>query len=137
MSEEGAGESEIVMSGEGAAIRATRAHAGVSRTHTTDVAQESSARSPEWTAFAGAQAWQEVGDELLGSDRPEDALAAAQNGIDELGDAYWDPLTIDDTKVKLRAAEDQRTGGNVREAAAGVLRVLASRIDQFLARQSP
>jgi len=85
-----------------------------------------------WEALAGAQASLTLAETLLATGRPDDALAAARSGIEELGGLYRTELGKDDTKLKLLAAEDQREQGATDRAAEMTIRVLRERVAAFL-----
>lgn len=81
--------------------------------------------------LAGASAWLAAAEGLVADD-PEEALASARSGIDELGSSYLDPMAVDDTKMKLYAADDLEDEGRTADAARLVASILSQRISRFL-----
>lgn len=112
-------------------VRATREMAGHSETAESAVKQQQSADSAAWRAFTGAKAWLSLAESFLKSARHDNAIAAAQSGIKELGDLYKAELAKDDTKLKLLAAEEQRANGALPQAAQATVRVLRERLAAF------
>jgi hypothetical protein len=88
--------------------------------------REGSAQAHE--ALAGARAWLALGRRRLEAGEAGPAYAAALSGIEELGDSYWTPDVIDDTSLKLAAAEDRPEP----DAAEVALRVLEIRAGIYL-----
>ena len=81
--------------------------------------------------LGAARASHQRGRERLSTGDAEGALAAAQGGLDELGDDYAGPAAIDDTGMKLLAAVDMAENGNSEGAARATLRVLENRIEMY------
>jgi hypothetical protein len=77
--------------------------------------------------LAGARAWIDLGSRLLEAGDAEGAAACAREGLRELGSDSKDRTAVDDTELKLLAAESQLEAGNVSAAAGGLLRVLEAR----------
>jgi hypothetical protein len=77
--------------------------------------------------LAAARAWLELGTRFLCAGEVEEALASARDGLEELGPRYADSQAIDDTDLKLAAAEEQIEAGNLADGASVALRVLETR----------
>lgn len=80
---------------------------------------------------AAARAWLSSGRARLAAGGAAGAWEASQQGLSELGNAYRDPRTIDDTGQKLSAAKMSHKAGNVADAATIALTALESRISQY------
>jgi hypothetical protein len=89
---------------------------------------------PAHARLAAARAWLAVGQELQARGDAADAIAAARAGIDELGDDYARRDAIDDTDLKIYAAEDLIEQGRVDNAATTLLRVVEKRLALYLTR---
>ena len=86
--------------------------------------------------LGAARAWLEVGTKLLDGGLAGEAWASALDGLEELGEDYAAPTAIDDTTLKLAAAEEQYDEGNVADAASVALRVLETRVSLYEARNT-
>lgn len=84
-------------------------------------------------ALARARAWTALSRQLAVAGRPGDALVAARRGLAALGDRYASSQVVDDTALKLAAAEDQVTTGRLPDAVTTLLRVMDARQKMFLA----
>jgi hypothetical protein len=94
------------------------------------VTVRSNRRPSERSAYAGlaaARAWLDVAAGRLSAQDAEAALAAARSGVEELGAGYAGEGVRDDTKLKLVAADDQVSEGDIVAAAEIVLDVLRTR----------
>ncbi len=87
------------------------------------------AESDHATALAAALAWETLGRRYLEAGDPDDAVAAAQAGLDELGDPPPDPDVVDDTELKLYAAEERVRQGHTRDGASNMLDILRVRAE--------
>lgn len=87
------------------------------------------AESDHATALAAALAWETLGHRYLEAGDPDDAVAAAQAGLDELGDPPPDPDVVDDTELKLYAAEERVRQGHTRDGASNMLDILRVRAE--------
>jgi hypothetical protein len=83
----------------------------------------------ETRRLAGAVAYARLGRRLLADGAVEDAVAAAQAGLEEVGKAPFDPQLSDDTAMKLYAAEDRLAEGHAADAAEVMLDMLEIRTD--------
>lgn len=108
-----------------AVVREERERGGVT------AAGEVRAEQPgdETRRLAGAVAYARAGRRLLADGAVEDAVAAAQAGLDEAGEVPFDPALIDDTAMKLSAAQDRLAEGHGADAAEVMLDVLDIRTD--------
>jgi hypothetical protein len=59
------------------------------------------------------------------------ASELVKRGLDRLGNSYFSPGTIDDTSIKLLAAQDQERRGNVQNAVQVRHRILSERLMMF------
>jgi len=66
--------------------------------------------------------------------RLEEAIARAREGITELGSTYARPEVIDDTSLKLAAAEDQQQKGRLESAASVTIDMLRVRLSLYTDR---
>lgn len=82
-------------------------------------------------AYLQAQAALDEGASRLSAGRAEEAIARLQEGLAALGDRYRTPDLIDDTGMKLLAAEDNQRAGRTPEAAEVMRRVLAARLSLY------
>jgi hypothetical protein len=87
------------------------------------------AATAEARRLAAAVAYAQVGRRLLAGGAVEEAIAAAQAGIDEAGEVPVDPDLIDDTDMKLSAARDRLADGHPADAAEVMLDVLDIRTE--------
>jgi hypothetical protein len=85
--------------------------------------------TPEARRLAGAVAYARLGRRLLATGAAEDAIAVAQEGLDEAGEVPFDPELLDDTDLKLSAARDRLAAGHAGDAAEVMLDVLDIRTD--------
>jgi hypothetical protein len=77
--------------------------------------------------LAAARARLAAGQESLAAGKAAEAVACARQGLDELGDDYAPPAAVDDTVLKLAAAEDLLAAGRADHAASTMLRMLEAR----------
>lgn len=107
------------------AVREERERGGVT------AAGEVRAEQPgeETRRLAGGVAYARVGRRLLAGGAVEDAVAAAQAGLEEVGKVPFDRALIDDTAMKLSAARDRLAEGHGADAAEVMLDVLDIRTD--------
>jgi hypothetical protein len=99
---------------------------------TGEVIVRDGASAQEHEALAGARAWLALGRQRLDAGEAEEALAAARSGITELGRSYRSPAVIDDTKLKLAAADEREEEGELQDTATVALRVLETRTRLYL-----
>jgi len=99
-----------------------------------DASNVPDADAPPHQHAAAAQAWLALGRQLLTEERAEDALAVSRKGIDELGDEYAPPMTRDDTKMKLYAAQDLERQDRLSDAASTSLNMLEVRLSLYQER---
>jgi len=97
-------------------------------------AEAPDAEAPPHQHAAAAQAWLALGRQLLTAERPGDALAVGRKGIDELGGDYAPPMTRDDTKMKLYAAQDLERQERLSDAASTTLSMLEVRLSLYQER---
>lgn len=108
-----------------AVVREERERGGVT------AAGEVRAEQPgdETRRLAGAVAYARLGRRLLADGAVEDAVAAAQAGLEEVGKPPFNPELADDTAMKLSAAQDRLAAGHVADAAEVMLDMLEIRAD--------
>jgi hypothetical protein len=85
------------------------------------------APGPDAQRLAGAVAYARLGRRLLAGGDPDGAIAAARAGLEEAGEAPFDPEVIDDTDLKLSAAQDRLAEGHAGDAAEVMLDMLEIR----------
>ena len=71
----------------------------------------------------------ESGEVFLRNGHFEKALVSCREGLKTLGDEYSSPDLLDDTDMKLLAAEIQEAEGKLGNAATVTCRILRSRIE--------
>ena len=81
------------------------------------------------TALAAALAWETLGRRSLQAGDADGAVAAAQAGLDELGEPPHDLDIVDDTELKLYAAEERLRQGHTHDAASNMLDILRVRTE--------
>ena len=86
---------------------------------------------PPHALVAGAKAWSKLASDFLEAGDAEQALQAAREGIEELGEAYASPTVLDDSFQRLVGAEMLAESGRVSDGAAMLVSVLQQRIDQY------
>jgi hypothetical protein len=101
----------------------------VERRHDGAVGSEQQARDPAYAELAAARAWAALGRRLLAEGDAEGAIACARAGLDGIGPPPFDPNLIDDTKMKLFAADDRIEQGHAADGAEVMLDVLDIRSD--------
>ena len=79
------------------------------------------------TKLAGTRTWLALGEARLAAGDAAAAVACAQAGLQELGKRYAAHTVVDDTGMKIRAAEEQLQKGHTQNAATVMLRMLATR----------
>ena len=117
-------------------IRAERLRQGHSASGEAVVIQNTAptvADAPH-AALAGARAWLALAQAREAANDIEGALACAQAGLAELGDAYYSEsqTTKDDTPLNLALAEDLLERGKPPEALHALLLTLESRLDLYV-----
>ncbi len=80
------------------------------------------------TAVAAAVAWETLGRRSLQAGDADGAVAAAQAGLDELGETQNADI-VDDTELKLYAAEERLREGHTRDGASNMLDILRVRAE--------
>lgn len=103
----------------------------VSRRHGDHVA-EGEVRMPEASAdegcvIAAALAWESLGRGYLDAGDAGGAVAAAEAGLEELGEPPPDDDIVDDTELKLYAAQERVSQGHTADGAANMLDILRVR----------
>src|SRR5262245_46064353 len=101
------------------ADRAATGTVGLRRAKATD--DQSS--SPH-LKLAGSRAWLTLGEQRLTVADWTGAIACARAGLEELGQRYAPPTVVDDTGLKLSAAEERLREGHAQDAATVMLRIL-------------
>ena len=91
------------------------------------------ATSGDHRALAGARAWEQLATAFASDGQHDAAVTAARRGIEELGDSYFSEVVIDDTDLKLFAADERLEAGALADGAEGLRRVLSSRLEQYVA----
>jgi hypothetical protein len=109
----------------GAVVREEREQGGVR----AEAAVRAAAPGPDAQPLAGALAYARLGRRLLADRDFANALAAARAGLEEAGEAPFDPELIDDTEMKVSAAEDRLAEGHPADAAEVMLDVLDIRAE--------
>ena len=95
---------------------------------------EPDADDPPHQHAAAAQAWLSVGRQLIDAGEAEQALAAADAGLEELGSEYAPLEAADSTTLKIYAAKDMARSGRIEDAAATTLRMLEERLGLYQQR---
>jgi hypothetical protein len=107
----------------GAVVREQREQGGVSAVGAVRAGEP----GPEAQRLAGAVAYGRLGRRLLADGAWADAIAAARAGLEEAGEVPFDPELVDDTEMKLSAAEDRLAADHPADAAEVMLDVLEVR----------
>lgn len=84
--------------------------------------------------LAGSRAWLALGQGLLSAKDYDGAVACARAGLKELGPRYAGPMAVDDTELKVAAAEEGLKAGRLADGAQGLLRMLEIRHKLYLDR---
>lgn len=79
------------------------------------------------TKLDGAKGWLTAGQERLAKKQAQEAVDCARRGLDELGADYAPLTAVDDTVLKLAAADEELAAGRAENAASTMLRVLEAR----------
>jgi len=87
--------------------------------------------SSPYIMYAGARAWLELGNQLLAGGEATGATHCAQSGVAELGDDYAGDDVIDDTGLKIHAAEELIEEGRSIDGARLFLKMLQIRTDLY------
>jgi hypothetical protein len=95
------------------------------------LAAQPGANDAPHAALAGSRAYLALGRAQLAADKPSGAVECAQAGLAELGPNYVAPTAMDDTDLKVLAAEDLVGAGQVADGASTLLRVLEERISLY------
>ena len=77
--------------------------------------------------FAGSRAWLALSEQRMAAQDYTGAIACARAGLQELGPRYASGAVIDDTYLKLSAADERLRTGHAQDAAAIMLRILTTR----------
>lgn len=115
-------------------VRAEVAHAGRTASGAYQTTERPGPQGQPHGALAEALAWHALGEAHLAAGTAEAAIACAQRGLDALGDGYAAPTAIDDTALKLYAAEALIEEGDLASGASTMLRVLATRAQLYRAQ---
>ena len=86
--------------------------------------------------LAGARAWLNVGQERLAAGQAQAAVECARRGLEELGGDYAPLTAVDDTVLKLAAAEEELGAGRANNAASTMLRTLDARTRLYVEKHS-
>lgn len=84
--------------------------------------------------LAGSRAWLALGQGRLAAKDTEGAIACGRAGLKELGPRYASPLAVDDTGLKVAAAEERIKGGHPEDGAQVLLRMLEIRNQLYVER---
>jgi hypothetical protein len=106
--------------------RAWEGHAGVGRAVVRATSAPEPGQEPH-VKLAGARAWLNVGQERLVAGQAQASVACARRGLEELGLDYAPLTAVDDTVLKLAAAEEELAAGRADNAASTMLRTLDAR----------
>jgi hypothetical protein len=88
------------------------------------------------TRLAAARAWATLGRRLQAAAATADAITASRHGLDELGADYAARAALDDTALKLAAADDAIADGRHAAGVDILLRVLETRIRLYVERHT-
>jgi hypothetical protein len=77
--------------------------------------------------LAAARAWLILGRERLAAGQAPAAVACARRGLDELGIDYAPLAAVDDTTLKVAAADEELKAGRAENAGSTLLRTLEAR----------
>ena len=83
---------------------------------------------------AAAAAWLSLAHSAFEAGVFSDAVAAARQGITELGREYRPKLAKDDTSIRMAMADESLKNGDDKAGATGLIAVLDARIYLYLAR---
>lgn len=108
-------------------VRAERRHGEAAATGAVDAPTREAAAGA--AHIAAGLAWAALGRARLGAGDVEGALASARAGIEELGELPVNPDVIDDTELKLYAAEDRVASGHPADGATVMLNMLEIRAE--------
>jgi hypothetical protein len=119
-------------------VQVTRAHGDRSSdgTAVSRGAARASAESGPAVALAGSRAWLALGTSNIDQERFDDAIACARAGLTELGSDYAPRDAVDDTGLKLLAAEDLIQNGEAAKGARTMLRMLEARTRLYARRHA-
>jgi hypothetical protein len=117
-------------------VRAKREWGGVSATADAQLALTAAPRADEMphAGYAGARAWLAVARVLNDATRFAEALDAARAGLSELGEHYADRAVVDDTDLKLLAADEQASQNRLDNAARIYIATLGTRLKLYKTR---
>jgi hypothetical protein len=87
-------------------------------------------KSP-YIALAASRAWLVLGQARLTANDVQGTITCARDGLERLGSDYAAPLVKDDTKLKLRVAEERIQEGHLDDGAEIMLRMLSTRISLY------
>lgn len=71
------------------------------------------------------------GQDAIAQDRFDDAIGKCRAGLNKLGSAYVRDYVVDDTGLKLVAADILRREGKTENASSMYCRILTRRLEQF------
>jgi len=106
-------------------------HAALGRAVVRAASAPAPAQDPH-VKLAGARAWLRLGQEHLAAGQAQAAVACAERGLEELGGDYAPLTAVDDTVLKLAAAEEELRAGRADNAASTMLRMLDARTRLYL-----
>jgi hypothetical protein len=110
-------------------------HSGLGRTVVRAASAPAPAQAPH-VKLAGARAWLNVGQERLAAGQAQAAVGCARRGLEELGGDYAPLTAVDDTVLKLAAAEEELGAGRADNAASTMLRTLEARTRLYVEKHS-
>jgi len=114
----------------GRTVQKEHSHQGKSATG--NVVLTAGTPETEHQHLAGARAWLLLGQTFLQVSDAEAAIFCGKAGLSELGDDYADPrTTVDDTGMKILAAENQIQKGLAADGASVLLRMLEIRTQLY------
>jgi hypothetical protein len=87
-------------------------------------------------ALAGSRAFLALGNASLEKERFDDAIACARAGLKELGNDYAPGDAVDDTTLKLAAAEESIQNGQTPGGARTMMRTLEVRTRLYVKRHA-
>lgn len=96
-------------------------------------APAAAARAPH-AEVAAALAWLALARGAFDAGTFEDAIAAAKQGIDALGDNYRPKLAKDDTTIRIAMADEAISKGDVKTGASSLIAVLDARVYMYFMR---
>src|SRR5947209_4736475 len=78
-----------------------------------------------------SRSWLAQGEERLAANDFEGAISFARQGLSVLGEDYASHDVVDDTYLKIAAADEQIENGHLENGASTLLRMLKTRTDLY------